>query len=227
MRSISELNNKLFDDSADKSQILEAQADPLIRGFTTNSTLVPTTGVTDFETFTYDILEAYNDKPISFGVFADEFEQMARRADKIAGWADNVLREDSGHEYPPRVICEPDSASSVFANRVKCYRHTHAAAGVRRGDCAVSRRAVAGLGGCGTDCRRRARIVASEPVWAPEHLPGELCCLHIITATDGVLSKLKVVERTCLSIRSGQHRCSTTMQPIQDTSSNQMRNLSC
>lgn len=40
MRSVSELKIKLFADGADKAQILQAQANPLIQGFTTNPTLM-------------------------------------------------------------------------------------------------------------------------------------------------------------------------------------------
>src|SRR5215467_478533 len=90
VRSISELKIKLFADGADKAQILQAQANPLIQGFTTNPTLMRAAGVKDYETFAHEVLEVVTDRPISFEVFADEFEEMERQAHKIASWADNV-----------------------------------------------------------------------------------------------------------------------------------------
>jgi transaldolase len=91
VRSLSELKVKIFADGADKSHILKAHANPLIRGFTTNPTLMRGAGVKDYEAFARGILEAVNDRPISFEVFADEFGEMERQARRIAGWAENVF----------------------------------------------------------------------------------------------------------------------------------------
>ncbi len=90
MRSIAELKIKLFADGADKAQILQAQANPLIKGFTTNPTLMRAAGVKDYEAFAREILTVVTDKPISYEVFADDFSEMERQAHKIAGWAKNV-----------------------------------------------------------------------------------------------------------------------------------------
>jgi transaldolase len=47
-------------------------------------------GVTDYRAFAKDILQAIPDRPISFEVFSDEFDEMERQAGEIAGWAENV-----------------------------------------------------------------------------------------------------------------------------------------
>src|SRR5260370_18379894 len=47
-------------------------------------------GVKEYEIFAHEILELVKDKPISFEVFADDFVEMKRQAQKIASWADNV-----------------------------------------------------------------------------------------------------------------------------------------
>src|SRR4029077_14923014 len=70
--------------------ILRMYANPLIRGFTTNPTLMRKAGVTDYETFAKDVVSAIPDRPISFEVFADEFAEMERQALKISGWGENV-----------------------------------------------------------------------------------------------------------------------------------------
>lgn len=81
---------KLFADGADRAGILRMYANPMIRGFTTNPTLMRQAGVTDYEAFAKDIVSVVPDRPISFEVFADEFAEMERQALKISGWGENV-----------------------------------------------------------------------------------------------------------------------------------------
>jgi transaldolase len=90
MKSIRDLNIKIFADGADKSAILELYKNPLIRGFTTNPTLMRMAGITDYTGFAQDLLAAIRDRPISLEVFADDFSEMERQAHKIASWADNA-----------------------------------------------------------------------------------------------------------------------------------------
>jgi transaldolase len=90
VKQLQDLQIEIFADGADKSAMLELYADPLIQGFTTNPTLMRKAGVTDYEAFARDILDAIRDRPISLEVFADEFPEMERQARKIAAWADNV-----------------------------------------------------------------------------------------------------------------------------------------
>jgi transaldolase len=70
--------------------MLELYAKPYIRGFTTNPTLMRKAGVADYEAFARDVLSCIKDRPISFEVFADEFDAMEAQANYIAGWGDNV-----------------------------------------------------------------------------------------------------------------------------------------
>ena len=81
---------KLFADGADKAGILEMYQNPRIDGFTTNPTLMRKAGITDYVAFAKDLLREIADKPISFEVFADEFDEMERQALEIAGWGKNV-----------------------------------------------------------------------------------------------------------------------------------------
>lgn len=65
--------------------------DPIIRGFTTNPTLMHKAGVSDYERFAKEVLAAIPDRPICFEVFSDDFGEMERQALKIASWAHNVF----------------------------------------------------------------------------------------------------------------------------------------
>src|SRR5262249_47997294 len=90
MRSQTELKIKVFADGADLAGMLELYANPMIKGFTTNPTLMRKAGVTDYEAFAKKVLKAIPDRPISFEVFSDDFSEMRRQALKIASWGKNV-----------------------------------------------------------------------------------------------------------------------------------------
>ncbi len=84
------LRIKLFADGADRAAMLEMYRNPLIKGFTTNPTLMRKAGVADYPAFAREIVAAIPDRPISFEVFSDEFEEMERQAALIAGWGREV-----------------------------------------------------------------------------------------------------------------------------------------
>src|SRR6185503_15435030 len=84
------LKVKLFADGADLAGMKEMAANPLIRGFTTNPTLMRKAGVADYKSFARDVLQAISDRPVSFEVFADDFAQMESQALEIASWGRNV-----------------------------------------------------------------------------------------------------------------------------------------
>jgi transaldolase len=81
---------KIFADGADEKGIVELYRKPFIRGLTTNPTLMRKAGVTQYAAFARSVLGVVKDKPISFEVFSDEFNEMRRQALKISQWQDNV-----------------------------------------------------------------------------------------------------------------------------------------
>ncbi|HEX8168866.1 MAG TPA: transaldolase [Beijerinckiaceae bacterium] len=90
MKRVEDLSVRIFADGAEKAGMLEMYRKPYIGGFTTNPTLMRKVGITDYEAFARDILQAIPDRPISFEVFADEFDEMERQARRIATWGPNV-----------------------------------------------------------------------------------------------------------------------------------------
>ena len=90
MSTLKDLKVKLFADGADKAGMLQLNANPLIRGMTTNPTLMRKAELHDYEAFAHEILQQITEKPISFEVFSDEFPEMRRQALKIKSWAKNV-----------------------------------------------------------------------------------------------------------------------------------------
>ena len=79
---------KIFLDSSDLNAIKEFE--PKVDGFTTNPTLMRKAGVTDYEKFCKEVLTLVKGKPVSFEVFADDFDEMERQARIISSWGDNV-----------------------------------------------------------------------------------------------------------------------------------------
>ena len=90
MKTLDQLNVKIFADGADLDGILELYRNPYITGFTTNPTLMKKSGISDYEKFSRQLLEKISDRPISLEVFSDEFDEMERQAHKIAAWGRNV-----------------------------------------------------------------------------------------------------------------------------------------
>ena len=81
---------RIFADGADLEGLRAVAADPLISGFTTNPTLMRKAGIADYEAFAREALRIVGDRPISFEVFADEFDEMRDQALEIASWGRNV-----------------------------------------------------------------------------------------------------------------------------------------
>src|SRR5947208_2122530 len=91
MTAIEQLKTQIFADGADKAGILEMYRKPYIKGFTTNPTLMRKVGIGDYQAFAVDLLKNIPDRPISFEVFSDDFEEMESQARKIARWGENVF----------------------------------------------------------------------------------------------------------------------------------------
>lgn len=87
---VSELKVKLFADGADITEMKAAYDAKIVKGFTTNPTLMRKAGISDYEKFAREVLQVIPDYPISFEVFSDDFADMERQALKIKSWGENV-----------------------------------------------------------------------------------------------------------------------------------------
>jgi transaldolase len=90
MSRLADLKVKIFADGADYDGIIKMSRNPVIKGFTTNPSLMRKAGVNDYEAFARKVLAAIADRPVSFEVFADDFASMAEQARTIAAWGPNV-----------------------------------------------------------------------------------------------------------------------------------------
>src|SRR5438552_6378447 len=85
------LRIELYADGADVRDMVAARDSGLVKGFTTNPTLMRKSGISDYEAFAREALNAVSGMPISFEVFADEFDEMERQAKKITTWGQGVF----------------------------------------------------------------------------------------------------------------------------------------
>ena len=88
--SLDKLKLKIYADGADLDSIKLFYDNPLIKGFTTNPTLMKKNGINNYEDFAKNILNIVKDKPISFEVFADETNSIIEQAKYISSWGSNV-----------------------------------------------------------------------------------------------------------------------------------------
>jgi transaldolase len=82
---------KIFADGADLEAILQLSRNPIVSGFTTNPSLMRKSGVEDYPGFARKVLDNVTDRPISFEVLCDEFDEMRSQARTIASWGPNVF----------------------------------------------------------------------------------------------------------------------------------------
>ena len=214
MSLITNLKIKLFADGADLAGIKEMYANPMIKGFTTNPTLMRKAGIQDYKAFAHEVLKAIPDRPISFEVFADEFDQMERQALEIASWGKNVSVKipvtNTRKEFAGRLI-ERLSSAGVALNvtalttleQVRSVT-THLAPNVP----AIISVFAGRIADTGRDpvplMAEAVKIMQDKPkaelIWAS---PRELLNIfqadsvgcHIITATNDILKKLSLVGK--------------------------------
>ncbi len=214
MTDIKALKVKLFADGADLAGMKEMAANPLVKGFTTNPTLMRKAGVADYKTFALEVLRVIPDRPVSFEVFADEFGEMESQALEIASWGRNVnvkipvtntRRESSG------ALIERLSKAGVRLNITAVFTLEQVRAVTERlaGETPAIISIFAGrIADTGRDpvplMAEAVRVMKAKPraelIWAS---PRELLNIfqadsvgcHIITATHDILKKLSLVGK--------------------------------
>lgn len=207
-----DLKVKIFADGADRAGMLSMAAKPYIKGLTTNPTLMRKAGVVDYREFCKDILCEITDKPISFEVFSDDFDEMYRQANEIAGWGDNVYVKipitntkgasscdlikrlaGNGVKLNVTAIMTLEQVELVVASlnpRVPSYISVFAG---RIADTGVDPLPIMRVA-----LAKMSALAASELIWAsPREVlnifqANEIGC-HVITVTNDILKKLDLV----------------------------------
>lgn len=211
---VDDLTIKLFADGADLDGMLEMYADPRIRGFTTNPTLMRKACVEEYEAFSRNLLERIPDRPVSLEVFADDLSEMKRQARKIASWGPNVnvkipVSTTSGESTAP--IVRTLAAEGVVLNITAVFTHgqTRAIAEALDPQTPAIVSIFAGrIADTGIDpmphMAEALKILKDRPnaelLWASPRevlnvFQADAVGCHIITATNDILKKLSLVGK--------------------------------
>lgn len=214
MPRVSDLNIKIFADGADLNGILAMYANPRIKGFTTNPTLMRKAGITDYEAFGREVLARVPDRPVSLEVFADEFDEMERQARQIASWGPNVnvkipVTNTRGESAAP--LIERLSRDGVVLNvtalltldQVRAVGRALAPETAAIVSVFAGRIADTGVDPVPLMAEARSILVdrpKAELLWAsPRELlnifQADAVGCHIITATNDLLAKLSLVGK--------------------------------
>ena len=89
--NVKDLKIKIFADGADSEAMKLEYKKGIVRGFTTNPTLMKKAGVKDYVSFAKEMVKASPDLSLSFEVFADDFPTMEREAEVISALGENVM----------------------------------------------------------------------------------------------------------------------------------------
>ena len=202
----------IYSDGADVRDMVAARNAGMVKGFTTNPTLMRKSGVTDYEAFAKEALAATGDMPISFEVFADDFPEMERQAHLIATWGEPVyvkipITNTKGESAVP--LIQRLSASGVKLNitAILTLDQTRAVVDALDPNTPAIVSVFAGrIADTGVDpvplMREAAAICAAKPkaelLWAsPRELlnifQADECGCHIITVTPDLLKKFAMV----------------------------------
>jgi transaldolase len=214
MTPLAELRVKIFADGADRAGMLAMYANPYVKGFTTNPTLMRKAGVADYRAFAQDVLAAIPDRPISFEVFADDLPTMERQAREIASWGQHVyvkipVTNTSGEATYPlahRLACsgvqvnvtalmtlaQVRAVAAAVAGGARCYVSVFAGriADTGRDPLPLMAEAVEAL-----RVSPNAELIWASPRELLNIFHADSVGCHIITATNDILSKLELVGK--------------------------------
>tara|TARA_B100000579_G_C22787148_1_gene832527 strand:- start:41 stop:739 length:699 start_codon:yes stop_codon:yes gene_type:complete len=84
------MKTKIFCDIAELKQIRKFNKKKIVKGFTTNPTLMRNAGAKNYKLYSKNILKICKNKPVSLEVFADKFSEMEKQALEINKWGKNV-----------------------------------------------------------------------------------------------------------------------------------------
>lgn len=221
MKIFKNLKIKLFADGADILEMKKAYREGIVKGFTTNPTLMRKAGITDYKDFAKAVLSEITDFPISFEVFSDEFSDMEKEARMIAGWGPNVnikipITNTRGESSVPLIKKLSSDGLSLNVTAILTLEQVKAVSGALSDGVKSIVSVFAGrIADTGRDpvpyMTEAAYILKSRPgaelLWASSRellniFQAEQCGCHIITVTNDILKKLSMVGKdlTTLSL---------------------------
>jgi len=214
MKTIKDLKIKIFADGADIDGMRKAYKSGVVKGFTTNPSLLKKAGVADYEKFARMVLSEIRDVPISFEVFSDDFDVMEKEARQIASWGANVFvkipvtNTQRGSSIPLIYKLSSDGLS-LNITAVMTIEQVKSIARVLSSRAKSIVSVFCGrIADTGRDpvpmMREAADILKPNPnaelLWASSRellniFQAESCGCHIITVTSDILNKISLINK--------------------------------
>ncbi|NBJ02851.1 transaldolase [Lachnospiraceae bacterium] len=207
---ITDLNIAIYADGADIDGMIEMYKKGFIKGFTTNPTLMKKAGVKSYTQFAKETVGAIPDMPISFEVFADDFETMKKEALILSQYGENVfvkipITNSRGESSVPLIselsqkgvnlnitaLFTPKQAESVLAVLKEGSKNIISVFAGRIADTGVDPEVI--MGQVVEMCRRKKGV---KSLWAScrevfNIIQADRCGADIVTVTNDLLLKLE------------------------------------
>ena len=207
---LQDLNIKIFADGADLEDMLSVYHKGVVRGFTTNPSLMKKTGVKDYKAYARDVLQRIPDDPVSFEVFSDDFVTMEKEADALAALGDNVyvkipVMNTKGESSAPLIQKLSAKGCKLNVTAIFTLEQTRTVVDALSADTPAIVSVFAGrIADAGVDAavlmKEAAAICATKPkaelLWAScrefyNIIEAEKCGCQIITVPNDILAKSK------------------------------------
>ena len=208
---LKDLRIKLFSDGADLDSIFSAYEGGIVKGFTTNPTLMAKAGITNYLVFAREVLRVVTALPVSFEVFSDDFEAMKRQALKLNELGENVYVKipitNTKRESSTPLIHELSEAGlKLNITAMMTLQQVRDVAEVLSPESSAFVSVFAGrIADSGRDpipimkeaikilkSRPRAELLWASPREALNFIQAEAIGCHIITATPQILAKAEL-----------------------------------
>ena len=214
MTSVKELKIKIFADGANVSEMKKVYSEGIVKGFTTNPTLMKKDGVKDYIAFAKDALSEIKDMPVSFEVFTDDFESMERQAREIGSWGDNVYikipvtntKGEPSYELIRKLT--GDGMKLNITAILTIEQIENVVKSIDKNTPAIVSLFAGRIADTGRDpvpyIKESLKILKEKPnaelLWASSRellniFQAEACGCHIITVTNDLLKKLQMVDK--------------------------------
>jgi len=214
MPSVKDLKIKIFADGANVTEMKKVYSEGIVKGFTTNPTLMKKDGVKDYVAFAKDVLSEIKDMPISFEVFTDDFESMERQAREIGSWGENVfikipITNTKGEPSYELIKKLSDDGMKLNITAILTLEQIeNVSKNINEESPAIVSLFAGRIADTGRDpipyIKESLKILKGNPnaelLWASSRellniFQAEECGCHIITVTNDLLKKLQMVNK--------------------------------
>lgn len=208
------LNVKIFADGANLNDMLDVYKKGIVKGFTTNPSLMKKAGITDYKKFAKEVLSKIKDMPVSFEVFSDDFTTMEKEAEVLASLGKNVyikipVTNTKGESSVPLIKKLSDKGYHLNVTAIFTLSQVEqVAAALKPGNKSIVSVFAGRIADTGTDPvelmtnakKICSKVKGAELLWAScrevyNIIEADKCGCDIITVTNDVLKKLSNVGK--------------------------------